>query len=363
MTASMISVRRQTKLSCAAALSTFCTFPTSALTAYPCSASVPGLTGKYKVGMPSIASTLSTFTPTSFVPFSHYSSPSPSPSLPSTPLPLDHLLHNIEKSERTIPTGPITRLACRHITLPTMCYQLVELYSVCRCLHYQHAVDRCAAYGQPGHGVQQRTILVGLACGAHASSDVLPLPMKCPVFGDGLHFMAPTQITLLSPRGLGNLPPFAQSRARGDGLSDNDSLAAVPLARGQWRLGGLVKMFTNVLTRRLGPGGVGFPDFPRFPSLFTLHSSLVRALLFRLCSVPYNDPAMRPNNEVIEDRQFTTSPFTEPALLRFTAITQPKAMLFWKQSEQQWPYYRRERDAYHEGIDCRGITGLSHRIP
>ncbi|KAL2758733.1 hypothetical protein ACRALDRAFT_2067421, partial [Sodiomyces alcalophilus JCM 7366] len=51
-----------------------------------------------------------------------------------------------------------------------MCYQLVELYSVCRCLHYQHAVDRCAAYGQPGHGIQQKTILVGLSCGAHASS-------------------------------------------------------------------------------------------------------------------------------------------------------------------------------------------------
>ncbi|KAH6844996.1 hypothetical protein B0I37DRAFT_416570 [Chaetomium sp. MPI-CAGE-AT-0009] len=23
-----------------------------------------------------------------------------------------------------------------------MCYQLVELYSACRCLYYQHAVDR-----------------------------------------------------------------------------------------------------------------------------------------------------------------------------------------------------------------------------
>ncbi|KAL2148338.1 hypothetical protein VTH82DRAFT_2258 [Thermothelomyces myriococcoides] len=40
-----------------------------------------------------------------------------------------------------------------------MCYQLVELYSHCRCLYYQHAVDRCAAYGRPGHGIQMRTIL------------------------------------------------------------------------------------------------------------------------------------------------------------------------------------------------------------
>ncbi|KAK3365400.1 hypothetical protein B0H63DRAFT_497322 [Podospora didyma] len=50
-----------------------------------------------------------------------------------------------------------------------MCYQLVELYSACRCLYYQHAVDRCAAYGQPGHGIQRRTILVGYACSDHSS--------------------------------------------------------------------------------------------------------------------------------------------------------------------------------------------------
>ena len=50
-----------------------------------------------------------------------------------------------------------------------MCYQLVELYSACRCLYYQHAVDRCAAYGRPGHGVQRRTILVGYACSEHTS--------------------------------------------------------------------------------------------------------------------------------------------------------------------------------------------------
>ncbi|KAK1717025.1 uncharacterized protein BDZ83DRAFT_748865 [Colletotrichum acutatum] len=51
-----------------------------------------------------------------------------------------------------------------------MCYQLVELYSACRCLYYQHAIDRCAAYGRPGHSIQNRTILVGYACHAHSSS-------------------------------------------------------------------------------------------------------------------------------------------------------------------------------------------------
>lgn len=50
-----------------------------------------------------------------------------------------------------------------------MCYQLVELYSACRCLYYQHAIDRCAAYGRPGHDIQQRTIYVGYACSAHSS--------------------------------------------------------------------------------------------------------------------------------------------------------------------------------------------------
>ncbi|KAI0472954.1 hypothetical protein GGR56DRAFT_667245 [Xylariaceae sp. FL0804] len=56
-----------------------------------------------------------------------------------------------------------------------MCYQLVELYSACRCPYYTHAVDRCAAYGRPGHGITKRTILVGYACQEHSqvSSSVM----------------------------------------------------------------------------------------------------------------------------------------------------------------------------------------------
>lgn len=50
-----------------------------------------------------------------------------------------------------------------------MCYQLVEVYSACRCLYYQHAVDRCVGYGRPGHGVEKRVIYVGYACGAHTT--------------------------------------------------------------------------------------------------------------------------------------------------------------------------------------------------
>ncbi|KAI0436155.1 hypothetical protein F4803DRAFT_248206 [Xylaria telfairii] len=48
-----------------------------------------------------------------------------------------------------------------------MCYQVVEVYAACRCLYYQHTVDRCASYGRPGHGIQKRTIPVGYACSTH----------------------------------------------------------------------------------------------------------------------------------------------------------------------------------------------------
>ncbi|KAK7931980.1 hypothetical protein PG985_002692 [Apiospora marii] len=50
-----------------------------------------------------------------------------------------------------------------------MCYQIVELYSACRCLYYQHAVDRCAAFDRPGHFVTKKTILVGYACANHSA--------------------------------------------------------------------------------------------------------------------------------------------------------------------------------------------------
>lgn len=50
-----------------------------------------------------------------------------------------------------------------------MCYQVLELYSACRCLYYQHAVDRCPKYGSRGHGIKQRTILVGYACMDHST--------------------------------------------------------------------------------------------------------------------------------------------------------------------------------------------------
>ncbi|KAJ5096329.1 hypothetical protein NUU61_005685 [Penicillium alfredii] len=50
-----------------------------------------------------------------------------------------------------------------------MCYKLVERYSVCRCLYFQHSIDPCSAYGQRGHSVQEKTVLVGYACTQHSA--------------------------------------------------------------------------------------------------------------------------------------------------------------------------------------------------
>lgn len=53
-----------------------------------------------------------------------------------------------------------------------MCYQVVERYSVCRCLYYKHPIDQCAARGQRGHIVQEKTVLVGYACSTHSPFNV-----------------------------------------------------------------------------------------------------------------------------------------------------------------------------------------------
>ncbi|KAJ6084530.1 hypothetical protein N7486_011330 [Penicillium sp. IBT 16267x] len=50
-----------------------------------------------------------------------------------------------------------------------MCYKVVERYSVCKCIYFQHSTDPCAAYGQRGHSVQEKTVLVGYACSIHAA--------------------------------------------------------------------------------------------------------------------------------------------------------------------------------------------------
>ncbi|KAF8540694.1 hypothetical protein BDD12DRAFT_641761, partial [Trichophaea hybrida] len=50
-----------------------------------------------------------------------------------------------------------------------MCYRVIEVYAVCRCVYYVHGVDQCGAYGLPGHHVEDRTLLVGHTCPQHAT--------------------------------------------------------------------------------------------------------------------------------------------------------------------------------------------------
>lgn len=53
-------------------------------------------------------------------------------------------------------------------TLLTMCIQVIERFSVCKCVYYRHSVDPCPARAQRGHGVQEKTVYVGYACDRHA---------------------------------------------------------------------------------------------------------------------------------------------------------------------------------------------------
>jgi len=48
-----------------------------------------------------------------------------------------------------------------------MCIRLIERYAVCKCTYYVHGVDPCQSVGQHGHGIQDRTVLVGYACTRH----------------------------------------------------------------------------------------------------------------------------------------------------------------------------------------------------
>jgi hypothetical protein len=53
----------------------------------------------------------------------------------------------------------------------TMCSQVVESFNVHRCLYYKHAVHPCAAYGECGHTVQEKIVLVGYACELNSSEN------------------------------------------------------------------------------------------------------------------------------------------------------------------------------------------------
>ncbi|KAI5821049.1 hypothetical protein BZA77DRAFT_236220, partial [Pyronema omphalodes] len=51
-----------------------------------------------------------------------------------------------------------------------MCIRVTEIYAVCRCVYYVHGVDQCGSFGSPGHYIEDRSVLVGHSCPAHAAS-------------------------------------------------------------------------------------------------------------------------------------------------------------------------------------------------
>ncbi|CZR58627.1 uncharacterized protein PAC_08519 [Phialocephala subalpina] len=69
------------------------------------------------------------------------------------------------------PDFPTQRGAFITSRLLVMCYLVVERYSVCRCLYYQHSVDYCSAHGTKNHPVQERTVLVGYSCENHTHAE------------------------------------------------------------------------------------------------------------------------------------------------------------------------------------------------
>ena len=63
----------------------------------------------------------------------------------------------------------ITNACSQQATTSITCIQVIERYSVCRCLYYKHNVVPCANYRRRGHDVAIREILVGYTCPKHST--------------------------------------------------------------------------------------------------------------------------------------------------------------------------------------------------
>lgn len=72
----------------------------------------------------------------------------------------------VQTEERNAYT--LTNFQARNRIAATMCYLVVERYSICRCPYYKHSIDMCVRYGAQGHPIQERTLLVGYACERHS---------------------------------------------------------------------------------------------------------------------------------------------------------------------------------------------------
>jgi len=73
--------------------------------------------------------------------------------------------YRLSSRSSSLPTTTTTQNRRRLQGTGKMCYQVRELYSACKCLYYEHAVDRCASYGR--HGIERKIVYVGYACSIH----------------------------------------------------------------------------------------------------------------------------------------------------------------------------------------------------
>jgi hypothetical protein len=73
--------------------------------------------------------------------------------------------------------GPLSRLR-------KMCIQIIERYSVCRCIYHRHSIDPCPARAQRGHHIQEKIVYVGYACNLHARTRAEQQPLQRHKFSD-----------------------------------------------------------------------------------------------------------------------------------------------------------------------------------
>ena len=104
-----------------------------------------------------------------------------------------------------------------------MCLKVVERYATCGCLYHQHPIDPCAFLGRPGHRVQQREVLVGIACPRHVDCSELHVRRKPPVgdasLGESRHRRHSIEVSVV----VGGAWAIADTSSEG---SDSDDFVA-----------------------------------------------------------------------------------------------------------------------------------------
>jgi hypothetical protein len=100
-----------------------------------------------------------------------------------------------------------------------MCYQIVERYSVRRCVYHRHSVDPCGEYGQPRHTLQEKNVLVGFSCSRHSVRRKEGLAQQIPHHGtaESIHELATQEVLPEGP-----IPDTASDEDETSSLVDCD---------------------------------------------------------------------------------------------------------------------------------------------